>query len=72
MNTKNDETNKMNKLYLSNDDKKISGVCGGIAEYFKIDSTIVRLAWIIISLISGIIPGIIAYLLAVLIVPKQA
>lgn len=33
------------KLYKSSTDKKIAGVCGGIAEYFNIDSTLVRLAW---------------------------
>lgn len=59
------------KMYISNTDKKISGVCGGIAEYFDIDSTVVRLAWIIITLISGVIPGLIAYILAIIIMPKQ-
>ena len=34
------------KLYKSSTDKKIAGVCGGIAEYFNIDSTLVRLAWV--------------------------
>lgn len=35
------------KLYLSNIDKKIAGVCGGMGEYFEIDSTIIRVIWII-------------------------
>ena len=35
------------KLYKSSTDKKIAGVCGGIAEYFNIDSTLVRLAWVV-------------------------
>ena len=37
------------KLYKSSTDKKIAGVCGGIAEYFNIDSTLVRLAWVAVS-----------------------
>ena len=37
------------KLYRSKNDKKISGVCGGIAEYFGIDATIVRLLWVNIT-----------------------
>jgi phage shock protein C len=52
-------------------DKKISGVCGGIAEYFEVDSTVIRLAWVVITLISGVIPGLIAYIIAAAIIPKQ-
>ena len=59
------------KLYISGDDKKLSGVCGGIAEYLEIDPTVVRLTWIIITLISGVIPGIVAYILAIIIMPKE-
>ncbi|MDD3612476.1 MAG: PspC domain-containing protein [Caldicoprobacterales bacterium] len=56
------------KLYLSETDKKIFGVCGGLGEYFDIDSTIVRLIWVIIAL-SGV--GILAYLIAGLIIPNR-
>lgn len=59
------------RLFLSTDDKKIAGVCGGIAEYFEVDVTVVRLTWVIITLITGIIPGFIAYLLAAFIMPRQ-
>ena len=57
----------MKKLYKSQIDKKICGVCGGIAEYFGIDSTIVRLAWVILSACFG--SGIIAYIIAALVMP---
>ena len=57
------------KLYKSANDVKISGVCGGIAEYFGIDPTIVRLAWFVITLIGGC--GIIAYIACAIIMPKQ-
>ena len=60
----------MKKLYLSDNDKKISGVCGGIGEYFQIDSTIIRLVWIVISIPTGFVPGIIAYFIAAAIMPK--
>ena len=40
------------RLYRSESDKKICGVCGGIAEYFDIDSTVIRLLWIIATLFS--------------------
>jgi len=60
----------MKKLYLSDTDKKICGVCGGIAEYFDTDSTLVRLAWVILSLMS-LGGGVLAYIAAALIIPKK-
>ncbi len=53
------------KLYRSRRDRKIAGVCGGIAEYFGIDSTLVRLGLVVFILIGG--SGVLAYLIAALI-----
>lgn len=62
----------MKKLYLSETDKKIGGVCGGIAEYFGIDSTIVRLVWVFASIfLTAIIGGVIAYIIAWAIIPPR-
>lgn len=58
-----------NKLYLSDTDKKLAGVCGGIAEFFGIDSTIVRLLWVAFSLAYG--SGIIAYIIFALVMPHK-
>lgn len=58
------------KLYLAQDDKKIFGVCGGIAEYFGADSTVVRLAWVVMTIVTGIFPGVLAYLVAAVVMPK--
>lgn len=58
------------KIYLSNSDKKIAGVCGGIAEYFDLDSTLVRLAWIFFAVFGG--TGIIAYIIAAIIMPNPS
>ena len=57
------------KLYLSNTNKKIGGVCGGIAEYFGIDATLVRVLWVVFALTAG--SGILAYLIAWLVMPKK-
>ena len=58
-------------LRRSNTDKQIAGVCGGLAEYFQVDSTAVRLLWVIGSIFIGaVIGGVIAYLFAWLIIPK--
>ncbi|MCR4742761.1 MAG: PspC domain-containing protein [Treponema sp.] len=56
------------KLYKSNKNKMIFGVCGGIAEFFNCDPTIIRLILVIIALFKGF--GIILYLLAALIIPS--
>jgi phage shock protein C len=45
----------------------LCGVCGGIAEYFNIDPTLVRLVWVIITLMGG--AGILAYIIAAIIIP---
>lgn len=58
------------KLYKSNTDKKLCGVCGGIAEYFEVDSTIIRLIWVLFTLFVGC--GILAYIVAALVMPKIA
>jgi len=56
------------RLYKSRANKVISGVCGGIAEFFNIDPTLVRLGWIIFSLMGG--SGIIAYIIAAVVMPQ--
>src|SRR5688500_18969619 len=59
------------KLLRSTSDRKVAGVCGGLAEYLGVDSALVRLAWIILSIYPGaIICGILAYLIAWFVVPK--
>ena len=57
------------KLYKSNTGKKIAGVCGGIAEYFNIDATLVRLGWVVFSLLGG--SGLLAYIIAAIIMPER-
>ena len=57
------------KLYKSNKNKMLDGVCGGIAEYFNIDPTIVRLGWIIFCLAGG--SGVLGYIIAALVMPED-
>ncbi len=58
------------KFYLSNTDKKLAGVCGGIAEYFGIDSLLVRVIFLI--LFFGMGTGLLAYVLLWLLAPKKS
>ena len=57
------------KLYRSNTNKKIAGVCGGVAEYFNIDPTIVRLAVALCVVFAGF--GLLAYIVAALVIPEN-
>ena len=60
------------RLTRSTADKRVAGVCGGLAEYFGVDATPVRLLWVIFSILGGaVIGGVIAYLLAWLIIPRS-
>lgn len=57
------------KLYRSTDDRMIAGVCAGVAEYFGLDATMVRLATVIICLFFG--TGVLIYAAAAFIVPER-
>lgn len=58
------------RLYKIEDGKKLCGVCGGIAEYFDTDPTLIRLLWIILVFCVG--TGILAYIIAAIIMPKKS
>lgn len=60
----------MKKLYRSRQDRMISGVCGGLGEYFNIDATLIRLAFVAFTFISWGIGGLVVYLIAAVIIPE--
>ena len=66
--TKGIEIMQNKKLYRSNVNCMLAGVCGGLGEYFNIDPTIVRLGWVIFSLMGA---GVLAYIIAAIIIPKE-
>ncbi len=57
------------KLYRSSTDKIIAGVCGGLAEYFDVDSTLVRIIFVLLALADGL--GVILYVILALIIPQK-
>ena len=57
------------RLCKSNGNKMIDGVCGGIAEYFGIDPTLVRLGWVLFCALGG--SGFLAYIIAAIIIPRN-
>ena len=56
------------KLYKSRDNRMISGVCAGIAEYFIMFPTIIRLAWVLFSPLGG--SGVLGYIIAAIVIPE--
>ena len=58
----------MKRLTRSATDRKLAGVCAGIAEYFGIDPTVVRVAWIVFCLLGG--SGVLAYILCAIFMPE--
>ncbi|MBT4376498.1 PspC domain-containing protein [archaeon] len=60
---------KLKRLYRSKKDRIIAGVCAGIGEYFNLDPVLIRLLWVIGTLIYG--AGILAYIIAWIIIPEK-
>lgn len=61
------EHGEMRRLYKSRTDRMLDGVCGGVADYFGLDSTLVRLAWVLLTLVGGM--GVVLYIIAMIIMP---
>ena len=57
------------QLRRSTENKVIAGVCGGIAEYFDIDPTLIRLGWVLFCALGG--SGVLAYIVAALVIPER-
>jgi len=51
--------------------RKIAGVCAGLAEYFDLDVILVRVLWIICTIFSGVVPGVLAYVIAWIVMPEE-
>jgi phage shock protein C len=58
------------KLIRSRADRKIAGVCAGLAEYLELDTSLVRILWFFITLACGVLPGVVAYVLGWIIIPE--
>ena len=58
------------KLYKANEGKMVDGVCAGIAEYLNVDSTVIRLLWILFTVFSAAVGGLLAYLICSVVIPN--
>lgn len=61
----------MKKLYRSQSDRKLAGVCGGLAMFFNIDATLIRLIWALVSLFSAGVPGLLVYIICAIVIPEE-
>jgi phage shock protein C len=59
------------KLMRSRSDRKIAGVCAGMAHYLDLDVTLVRLVWVMVTILAGIFPGVVVYFLAWIVIPEE-
>ncbi len=59
-------------LYKSEDDKKLDGVCAGLAEYFDTDPTLLRAVFPFLTILTGVFPGLLGYLVLSIIMPKKS
>lgn len=59
------------RLFRSRTRRMVAGVCGGLAEYFNIDETIVRLGTALMTVVTGFVPGLILYFIAAVIMPEN-
>ena len=62
---------KTKRLTRSRHDRMLAGICGGLAEYFDVDSTLVRVGFVLLSVLSGAFPGTLVYLIMWLVVPEE-
>ncbi len=58
------------KLYVDKSNSMILGVCAGIAKYFNVDTTVVRIICLVLIILTGLIPGILGYIAAGLVMPE--
>ena len=59
------------RLMRSRSDRKIAGVCAGMGRYLDMDTSLVRVLWVLVSFAVGLFPGLIAYIVAWIIVPEE-
>lgn len=59
------------RLFRSLSERQLLGVCGGLAEYFQVDPTLVRAGYLLLTIVTGVLPGLLAYFLLALIMPTR-
>ena len=58
-------------LYRSRTNRVFAGICGGLGNYFDIDPVVLRLVWLLVVIFTGFAPGVLAYLIAIFVIPQE-
>ena len=61
----------MKRLYRSKKNRVFAGIIGGLGEYFDIDPVLLRLIWVLVVIFTGFVPGVLAYIIVLFIVPEK-
>ncbi|MFC4768325.1 PspC domain-containing protein [Effusibacillus consociatus] len=61
----------MKKLFRSRKNSMIAGVCGGIADYLGVDATVIRVVYVLLSLLTAAFPGLVVYIIMLFIIPSE-
>ncbi len=67
---KNEQNMPPRKLVRSVKNKMISGIIGGLGEYANVDATLLRLLWVVFVIFTGVFPGVLLYIVAMLVIPQ--
>ena len=62
----------IHRLYRSQTDRMFAGICGGLGEYCHVDPTALRFLFVVVTVLSGFFPGVIAYIVGIFIIPNAA
>lgn len=62
---------KQKTLFRSKKNRILAGICGGVGEYMGIDSSMIRLIWLLVVVFTGFFPGLLAYIIAIFIIPEK-
>ena len=62
---------EIKKIYRSKKNKVFAGICGGVGEYFNVDPALIRLIWVLVVIFTGFFPGVLAYIIAIFIIPEK-
>jgi phage shock protein C len=71
MHKRSSSMDKNKRLYRSKNNSVFAGICGGLGEYLDIDPVVVRLVWLLVVVFTGFVPGVLAYIIAIFIIPKE-
>lgn len=61
----------MKRLYRSEENKVLAGICGGIGEYFDVDPVIIRIVVVVVAVLTAVLPVVLLYILLIFIIPKR-